>query len=71
MTPRFPVRPSPRFARLARHLTDQHPQEFPARYAEAIAILKIDPTNRTGRYRVKKLKGVYCGLRREDTYRGR
>ncbi len=97
MTPRFSVRPSPRFARLARTLTDQHPHEFPGRYAEAIEILKTDPTNRTGRYRIKKLKGVpagegqwrlalgrfrfrydiagtivelvYCGLRRENTYR--
>jgi hypothetical protein len=34
-------------------------------------MLKIDPTNRTGRYRIKKLQGVSCGLRREDTYRGR
>ena len=99
MTPLCSVRSSPRFARLARALTDQHPQEFAGRYAEAIEILKTDPTNRTGRYRIKKLKGVavgegqwrlvlghfrfrydvsgtvvelvYCGLRREDTYRDR
>lgn len=99
MTPLFSVRPSARFGRLARQLSDQHPQDFPARYAEAIEILKADPANRTGRYRIKKLKGVsagegqwrlalghfrfrydisgavvelvYCGLRREDTYRER
>ena len=99
MTPQFSVRSSPRFARLARALTDQHPHEFPGRYAEAIEILETDPTNRTGRYRIRKLKGVavgegqrrlalghfrfrydvsgtvvelvYCGLRREDTYRDR
>ena len=97
MTPLFSVRSSARFRRLASRLTDQQPQEFPGRYAEAIEILKADPTNRTGRYRIKKLKGavagegqwrlalgrfrfrydiagagvelLYCGLRREDTYR--
>ncbi len=61
MTPHFSARPSARFGRLARALTDQHPQEFPQRYAEAIEILKTDPTNRTGRYRIKKLKGVAAG----------
>ena len=99
MTPLFSVRPSARFARLASRLTDQQSQEFPGRYAEALEILKADPTNRTGRYRIKKLKGVaagegqwrlalgrfrfrydiagtvvelvYCGLRREHTYRER
>ena len=97
MTPRFSVRPSPRFARLARRLTDQHPQEFPEHYAEAIDILGFDPINRTRRFRIKKLVDVpagegqwrlalgrfrfrydiagatvelvFCGLRREDTYR--
>ena len=97
MTPLFSLRHSPRFDRLARRLTDKQPQEFPERYTKAIEILKTDPTNRTGRYRIKKLKGVvagdgrwrlalgrfrfrydivgavvelvYCGLRREDTYR--
>ncbi len=57
----FSVRPSARFGRLARQLADQHPQEFPRRYAEAIEILKADPTNRTGRHRIKKLKGVPAG----------
>lgn len=61
MTPRFSVRPSPRFGRLARRLTDQHPQEFPAHYAEAIEILVSDPTNRTRRFRIKKLVGVPAG----------
>jgi mRNA-degrading endonuclease RelE of RelBE toxin-antitoxin system len=61
MTPLSSVRPAPRFGRLARRLTDQHPQEFPARYAEAIEILTADPTNRTGRYRIKKLEGVAPG----------
>jgi mRNA-degrading endonuclease RelE of RelBE toxin-antitoxin system len=37
------------------------PEEFPARYAEAIEILTADPTNRTGRYRIKKLEGVAPG----------
>ena len=55
MTPPFSVCPSQRFARLARQLTDHHPKEFPGRYAEAIEILGADPTNRTGRHRIKKL----------------
>jgi len=38
MTPLFSVRPSSRFSRLARRLTDQQPQEFP--YAEAIETRK-------------------------------
>lgn len=97
MTPRLSVRTSRDFDRLARRLTDQHPQEFPARYAEAIEILEADPHNVSRRHPVKKLSGVrpgdgqyrlrlgrfrfrydvkgrgvvlvYCGLRREDTYR--
>ncbi len=40
MTPLFSVRPSSRFSRLARRLTDQQPQEFPAHYAEAIETRK-------------------------------
>jgi mRNA-degrading endonuclease RelE of RelBE toxin-antitoxin system len=61
MTPRFSVRPSPRFARLARRLTDQHPQEFPAAYVQAIEILESDPANRTRRFRIKKLVDVPTG----------
>ena len=99
MTPRFSVRPSPRFERLARRLTDQHPREFPARYAEALNILEIDPANLSHRHPIRELADVragdgawrlrlgrfrfrydiaghdvelvYCGLRREDTYRDR
>ena len=40
MTPLSSVRPSPRFERLASRLTDEQPQEFAARYAEAIEILR-------------------------------
>ena len=61
MTPQFSVRFSPRFARLARRLTDQHPNEFPGHYAEAIEILGSDPINRTRRFRIKKLVDVPAG----------
>jgi hypothetical protein len=71
MTPPFSVRLSPRFARFARSLTDQHHQEFPRRYAEAIETLKTDPTNRTGRYPIKKLKGVPAGEGQWRLARGR
>ncbi|OHA09431.1 MAG: hypothetical protein A3A44_03590 [Candidatus Sungbacteria bacterium RIFCSPLOWO2_01_FULL_60_25] len=61
MMPRFSIRASARFGRLARRLTDQHPHEFPGRYAEALEILKADPANRTGRHHIKKLEGVARG----------
>lgn len=57
----FPIRTSPRFARLARNLTDQHPQEFPRRYAAAIEILGIAPANRMRRHHIRKLNDVPAG----------
>jgi hypothetical protein len=61
MTPQFSLHASQRFARLARRLTGQHPNEFPGQYAEAIDILGSDPTNRTRRFRIKKLVDVPAG----------
>jgi mRNA-degrading endonuclease RelE of RelBE toxin-antitoxin system len=61
MTPRFSVRTTPRFARLARSLTDQHPQEFPLRYAEALVSLETDPYNTNRQRPIKKLEAVRPG----------
>ena len=61
MTPRFSVRTSREFDRLARHLTDQHPREFPARYAEAVEVLETDPHNVSRRHPIGKLTGVRPG----------
>jgi len=96
MTPRFAVRATPHFERLARRLTTQHP-EFPRLLAQAIDILEADPANVSRQQNIKKLAAaragdgqwrlrlgrfrfvydiadrevalLYCGLRREDTYR--
>lgn len=61
MTPRFCVRTSREFERLARRLTDQHPQDFPRRYAEAITVLETDPHNVNRRHSIRKLSGVRPG----------
>ena len=61
MTPRFSVEISREFDRLARRLTDQHPQDFPPRYAEAIRILESDPHNVSRQHPIAKLKGVGAG----------
>ena len=61
MTPRFPVQTSSRFARLARALTDQHPHEFPERYAADLAIVETDPHNVSRQHPIKKLEAVPLG----------
>ena len=53
----FCVRTTPRFDRLLKKLSKYHP-DLPARLAEALAILKSDPYNRTLAYAIKKLEGV-------------
>jgi mRNA-degrading endonuclease RelE of RelBE toxin-antitoxin system len=96
MKPRFAVKVTPQFERLARKLLKAHPQ-FRKLLVETQSTLEIDPLNLTGSHAIKKLRGVpagegqyrirvgrfrlrydvlgkevglvYCGLRREDTYR--
>lgn len=60
MTPRFSVRTTPRFERLARALQRDHP-EFPALQARAVEILTADPHNRTRIHQIKKLEAVPLG----------
>ena len=57
MEPSFVVLTTPRFERLLRAINKQH-ADIAKHYAEAIAILGIDPYNRTRRYHIKKLEGV-------------
>jgi hypothetical protein len=65
MTPPFSVRTTTHFDRLLKALTRRHP-ELPARYAEAMAILKADPYNRSRAYHIRKLENVELG---EGQYR--
>jgi hypothetical protein len=46
----FDVRTTPRFDRLLKRLASQHPQEAIGAFAQALAILKTDPYNRTRRH---------------------
>jgi hypothetical protein len=54
----YDVRTTARFDRLLKKLASQHPQEAGVTFAEAIAILKADPYNRTRRHPIKKLEGA-------------
>jgi len=65
MTPPFLVRTTPRFERRVRALLRGHP-ELHALQARVVAILEIDPHNRTGAHPIKKLQGVSPG---EGQYR--
>lgn len=56
MTPLFAVKTSPHFERLYKKLVKQH-RKLPKLLSEAIAILEIDPFNRSKRYVIKKLTG--------------
>jgi mRNA-degrading endonuclease RelE of RelBE toxin-antitoxin system len=53
------------FDRLLKKLTPKHPG-LVERFEEAIAILSLDPHNKSGRYAIKKLRGVTAG---EGQYR--
>jgi hypothetical protein len=66
MTPRFAVRSTPYFERLARHLTTQHP-EFPRLLAQAIDILEADPANVSRQQNIKKLAAARAGVGRLAT----
>jgi len=63
MTPPFSVTATPHFERVFRKLLAGHP-ELRAIRERVGEILKTDPTNRTGRYHIKKLKesGIYFRL---------
>ena len=60
MTEGFNVRAIPRFRRTARSLTKRHP-ELAEIYIEAIAILRVDPYNRSGTHPIVKLTAVKPG----------
>lgn len=62
----FDVRTTPRFDRQLKKLASQHPQDAGHTFAQALAILKADPYNRTRRHPIKKLEGVPPG---EGQYR--
>jgi hypothetical protein len=66
MTPGFTVRTTGHFDRLARALRKQHPGVFTTQFEAALAILREDPYNRSGRHAIKKLQGVAQG---EGQYR--
>ena len=53
--------PPPASIRLLKKLASQHPQEASGTFAQALAILKADPHNRTRRHPIKKLGGVPSG----------
>jgi len=64
-TPAFSVLTTAHFDRLLKKLTPKHPG-LVERFEEAIAILSLDPHNKSGRYAIKKLRGVPAG---EGQYR--
>ena len=57
MSDLFAVRTTSRFDRLLKKLSRGHPNLAP-RFAEALAILRTDPYNRTRAHRIKKLQDV-------------
>ena len=59
MTSPFSVRTTPHFERLLRRF--RHPAELADRYAEALAILRADPYNRTRRHAIRKLEAARPG----------
>ncbi len=66
MSEAFAVLSTPRFDRLLKKLSSQHPKEAAAIFGQALEILKADPYNRTRRHPIKKLEGVPPG---EGQYR--
>ena len=65
MTPSFAVRTTPHFERLLRRLSRAH-VELADILSEAMAILAVDPYNRSRRQQILKLQGVPEG---EGQYR--
>ena len=64
-SPSFFVRTNPHFDRLLRRLAKRQP-DLSAVFAEALAVLRTDPYNRSRRHAIKKLEGVPAG---EGQYR--
>jgi mRNA-degrading endonuclease RelE of RelBE toxin-antitoxin system len=62
----FDVRTTPRFDRLLKKLASQHRQEAAGMFAQALAIIKTAPYNRSRCHPIKKLEGVPPG---EGQYR--
>jgi mRNA-degrading endonuclease RelE of RelBE toxin-antitoxin system len=60
MTPAFTVLTTAHFERDLRKLARRH-AELSAHYARAIAILEIDPYNRSRTHPIKKLESVAAG----------
>jgi mRNA-degrading endonuclease RelE of RelBE toxin-antitoxin system len=63
--PAFTVLTTPRFDRLLRSLNRRHP-DLAERFATAIAILGVDPYNRSREHAIRKLESVHQG---EGQYR--
>ena len=63
--PAFTVLTTSHFDRLLKKLAPKHP-ELVERFEEAIAILSLDPYNKSHKYPIKKLQGVAAG---EGQYR--
>lgn len=60
MTSSFSVRTTPRFDRLLKRLSKQHPM-LVSTFGRALTILKVDPHNRERAHDIKKLQGVQPG----------
>lgn len=56
----FIVRFTPRFKRLFKRLSTQHPRLFD-RYNDVITVLAVDPYNHTGSHDIKKLTNIEAG----------
>jgi mRNA-degrading endonuclease RelE of RelBE toxin-antitoxin system len=63
--PTYTVTSTTHFDRLLKKLAPKHP-ELVGRFEEAIAILSLDPHNKSQKYQIKKLQGVSAG---EGQYR--
>ena len=60
MTPRFSVRTTPHYERLALRLLKRHP-EFGGFQERAVSILAADPYNHAGTHNIKKLVATAAG----------
>ncbi|MGB8260878.1 MAG: hypothetical protein WCE75_11030 [Terracidiphilus sp.] len=64
-TPAYSVLTTAHFDRLMKKLAPKHP-ELVERFEETLAILSLDPHNKSHKYPIKKLEGVPAG---EGQYR--
>jgi mRNA-degrading endonuclease RelE of RelBE toxin-antitoxin system len=65
VAPAYSVLTTSHFDRLMKKLAPKHP-ELAERFEQAIAILSVDPYNKSGKHAIKKLVGVSAG---EGQYR--